>query len=138
MAKAVDLQSDFSGMELRRLARPTKDSDQARRLLALSHKQGDVLGPPLDTLQSLHKVKLFLDTLPSEIAMVGYDVCSDDDPFDGEQCQQGSDGVECNKPTRLTDLTARKSLLGPRRRNPYGSMSRACACCPRTGRFFRQ
>ena len=36
MAKAVDLRSDFNGLSLRRLARRTKDSAQARRLLALA------------------------------------------------------------------------------------------------------
>ena len=36
MAKAVDLCSDFNGLELRRLARRTKDSAKARRLLALA------------------------------------------------------------------------------------------------------
>jgi transposase len=36
MAAAVELRGDFDGMALRRLARRTKDSGQARRLLALA------------------------------------------------------------------------------------------------------
>ena len=36
MAKALDLRSDFNGLALRQLARRTKDSAQARRLLALA------------------------------------------------------------------------------------------------------
>lgn len=36
MASAVDLRKDFSGLELRRLARRSKEAGQARRLLALA------------------------------------------------------------------------------------------------------
>lgn len=36
MARAIALRSDFNGVELRRLARRSKDAGQARRLLALA------------------------------------------------------------------------------------------------------
>lgn len=36
MARAIALRSDFTGVELRRLARRSKDAAQARRLLALA------------------------------------------------------------------------------------------------------
>jgi transposase len=36
MAAAIDLRSDFSGEDLRRLARGSKDGRQVRRLLALA------------------------------------------------------------------------------------------------------
>jgi transposase len=36
MARAIPLRSDFTGVELRRLARRSKDAAQARRLLALA------------------------------------------------------------------------------------------------------
>ena len=36
MAAAIALRSDFTGLDLRRLARRTQDAKQARRLLALA------------------------------------------------------------------------------------------------------
>ena len=36
MARAIALRSDFTGPDLRRLARGSKDASQARRLLALA------------------------------------------------------------------------------------------------------
>jgi len=36
MGSAISLRSDFDGAMLRRLARQTRDADQARRLLALA------------------------------------------------------------------------------------------------------
>ena len=36
MARVIALRSDFTGVELRRLARQSRDASQARRLLALA------------------------------------------------------------------------------------------------------
>lgn len=36
MGSALSLRSDFDGVRLRRLARQTRDADQARRLLSLA------------------------------------------------------------------------------------------------------